>query len=203
MGRPKGPVRDTRSLILARAFDLFSTAGYRAVTVKDIAAAVGIKDASLYNYFPSKQQLFDEVLGRERDYARTTLAAATKPFRATGKGPVADGGAFQDLVINAIEPLFADERLLVLRRLLTVTQFESEEAGQLYQELFIDLLHDYFRSLLDAVVAARVLDQCNTVTAAAELHGVLFVLLAQNKRWSEARPRAMAYIRAFERNHSS
>ena len=44
---------DTRQKILAKALELFSVHGYDAVSVGQIAAAVGIKAPSLYNHFPS------------------------------------------------------------------------------------------------------------------------------------------------------
>ena len=48
---------DTRQKILAKALELFSVHGYDAVSVGQIAAAVGIKAPSLYNHFPSKRAM--------------------------------------------------------------------------------------------------------------------------------------------------
>ena len=45
---------DTRQMILTQALRLFSENGYDAVSVGEIAAAVGIKAPSLYNHFRSK-----------------------------------------------------------------------------------------------------------------------------------------------------
>ena len=46
----------TRDKILNAALDLFSTGGYEGVSVKQIAAAVGIKDSSLYKHFPASSR---------------------------------------------------------------------------------------------------------------------------------------------------
>ena len=53
---------DTRQRILAAALALFSEKGYDAVSVGEIAGAVGIKAPSLYNHFPSKQAIFDAIV---------------------------------------------------------------------------------------------------------------------------------------------
>ena len=53
---------DTRQKILAKALELFSVHGYDAVSVGQIAAAVGIKAPSLYNHFPSKRAIFDAIV---------------------------------------------------------------------------------------------------------------------------------------------
>jgi AcrR family transcriptional regulator len=59
------PQNETRTRILAAADGLFSRRGYAAVTLRDIAAEVGMRHASLYYYAPGgKEQLFIEVMER-------------------------------------------------------------------------------------------------------------------------------------------
>ena len=62
MGRPAGPTRDTKALICERALDVFAEKGYTASTMRDIAHGAGMKDASLYNHFSSKRDLFDATV---------------------------------------------------------------------------------------------------------------------------------------------
>ena len=59
---------DARNRILDAAFGLFSEKGFTATSMRDIADAVGIKAASLYNHFAGKQELFDALIARETDY---------------------------------------------------------------------------------------------------------------------------------------
>jgi AcrR family transcriptional regulator len=49
------PVTEQR--ILDAAIDLFYERGYHATTMRDIAAAVGIKAGSLYNHYAGKQEI--------------------------------------------------------------------------------------------------------------------------------------------------
>lgn len=202
MGRPKGPTRDTKQLILDEALKLFATQGLKATTVKEIAEGVGIKDASLYNYFSGKQEIFNAVLEKERDYAYKTIEehALSYPsqFALTGDGVQ----AFQDCILSVVELYFTDERLEQLRRLLTVTQFEYEEANALYQEMFIERPQVFVQDTLEGAVSEYVFKQCNLATTACSLQGAFFVLLAQGKLWNEARSRIISILRAFERSHS-
>ncbi len=50
--------------ILAAALKLFACAGYHAVSVRDIAREVGIKDASIYSHFASKDSILEAIIER-------------------------------------------------------------------------------------------------------------------------------------------
>ncbi len=52
----------TKERIIDEALTLFSTGGFKGTTVKNIAEAVGIKDASLYKHFASKQEIMDAIV---------------------------------------------------------------------------------------------------------------------------------------------
>ncbi len=67
MGRPRSSPRrragaTAREEILDAAAQLFSEQGYAATSTRAIADAVGIKQASLYYHFPSKEQILFDLL---------------------------------------------------------------------------------------------------------------------------------------------
>lgn len=62
--KPKGSGAERREEILDHALKLFSEYGVHTVTTRQIAAAVGISQPSLYAYFPTKQALVQEVSAR-------------------------------------------------------------------------------------------------------------------------------------------
>src|SRR5690349_14417979 len=71
------PNNETKELLLNSAERLFSSRGYSAVTLRDIALEVGIKHASLYYYVPGgKEQLFVEVMERNFHKHNTGLNQA-------------------------------------------------------------------------------------------------------------------------------
>jgi AcrR family transcriptional regulator len=51
----------TKERIMDAAIRLFSDTGYDAVSMRDIAAEVGIKAASIYNHFPSKRDILKKI----------------------------------------------------------------------------------------------------------------------------------------------
>lgn len=70
-GRPKAGSEDKKARILAEALTLFSTRGYVATSLADIARASDISKAGLLHHYSSKDQLLAAVL-EERD--RRTLS---------------------------------------------------------------------------------------------------------------------------------
>jgi AcrR family transcriptional regulator len=77
MARPsKTNQRETRREILDAALELFAQQGFHGTGMREIARTVGINEASLYHYFPSKEQLLDAVLFEPDDAGRPALAPA-------------------------------------------------------------------------------------------------------------------------------
>jgi AcrR family transcriptional regulator len=59
--------KETRQEIADAAMRLFVTRGFDHVTVAEVAAAAGVSEKTVFNYFPTKEDLFfDEVPERSR-----------------------------------------------------------------------------------------------------------------------------------------
>jgi AcrR family transcriptional regulator len=89
VGRPRADPRsstaDPQEEILAAAADLFATVGYTAASTRAIAQAVGLRQASLFHYFPRKESILNELLDRT---VRPTLEL-TRRLDETAIGPEA------------------------------------------------------------------------------------------------------------------
>lgn len=58
---------NTRSTIRAEASRLFALKGYAAVSMRELAEAVGMRQGGLYNHFPSKQALLVDLMATHMD----------------------------------------------------------------------------------------------------------------------------------------
>ena len=77
---------DTKAKILEKALELFSENGYDAVSVDQIAKAVGIKAPSLYNHFPVKRAIFDAIVEKTaRQYEDYTDESSPEEQRTLHK----------------------------------------------------------------------------------------------------------------------
>lgn len=88
---------DTKARVLSAATALFAARGYRATTVRDIAARARVNVASGHYHFGSKKTLYLEVLRRQFAAVRETLEA---------RGGSSDATALSRLSRSALEDRF-------------------------------------------------------------------------------------------------
>src|SRR5919197_3758832 len=66
MGLRESKKLQTRQAIADTAMRLFAQKGFDRVTVAEVAAEAGVSEKTVFNYFPTKEDLFfDEVPARE------------------------------------------------------------------------------------------------------------------------------------------
>lgn len=135
---------------------LFSERGYHPTSVADIVTALGVGKGVFYWYFPSKDELFREILrGAHQDLRRRQQAAIgdePDPLRRIELGIRASMGWFHDhrTSFNLIQFGATEERFAtVLRR--------NQEVA----------IADVVRHVKDAIVEGEIADQDPEVLAQA------------------------------------
>ncbi len=77
MSKPILEISDSRVRVLDAAEKLFMERGYSSVTMRDIADALGVRQAALYYHAPKgKEQLYMDVVERHMNRQREGLEAA-------------------------------------------------------------------------------------------------------------------------------
>lgn len=142
----------TRQEIADKAMGLFVKRGFDHVTVAEVAAAADVSEKTVYNYFPTKEDLFfDEVPAREAALVEAvrnrrpgeSVAAALERLQAAGCGRMCgEGFAIFARIIEGSMALQAKE-------LEVMARYTDALAGAIQSELGVNEL--------DAKVAANVL----------------------------------------------
>ena len=148
----------TRQKILDKALELFSTRGYDAVSVGEIAEAVGIKAPSLYNHFPSKRAIFDAIV----EATAAQYEADTDRIDIHVQNVTQDIPAFTEITAEALfekvrqifEYSLHDETISRFRRMMTIEQFRSPELAALYSRRYVERVVDYHAGIFRALIAA-------------------------------------------------
>jgi len=84
---PMKKIDITRQRVLEVTSDLFRRNGYQATSMRDIAAALGMKSGSLYYYYESKEALLAAILNDNIDATLAGLkqVVADLPMQQHGK----------------------------------------------------------------------------------------------------------------------
>ena len=134
----------TRDRILATSLDLFGSRGVDAVSLDEIARAVGVRKQTVLYWFESKDALVDEVLATAATELVVVIDAA---LRAAPDDPLDR----IDAVVRAVfRPAVRRPALLGLIR--EVSRLESEQATRLRERLqsLIDRAVGYLAIEMDA-----------------------------------------------------
>lgn len=134
--------------ILRISIDLFSEKGYEGVTLREIAARVGIKAASIYNHFRSKEDILEQIAA----FFRERLQTGVYPYFEINEGLCVD--TFIRNIDDSnrsffSEPLYAKIGMILLRE-----QFHNASIRKmLLEELIVRprrVLAEGFKKLMDA-----------------------------------------------------
>ena len=113
---------ERREAILKVALAAFLSDGYAATSMSSIAARVGGSKATLYYYFPSKEELFLAVIDEKCRDAHATLADL-----------LADVGDFPHTLRTLADTLIRmilDDNSIAIRRLITAESARFSELGR-------------------------------------------------------------------------
>lgn len=190
----------TKERILAQALRLFSQSGFDAVSVEQIAAAVGIKAPSLYKHYKSKQAifeaLFEEARRRYSDYTLGISVHLTDAEQDTEHFTQITQGALADKVKRLVEFSLRDEFVSGFRRMLTVEQFRSSELAALYTKRYVTMLVDYHAELFKQLIAAGTLCDRGAQQMALMYVAPVIVLVGVCDRQPEREQECMGLIDA-------
>lgn len=195
--------RTTKERILHEALNLFSRYGYEAVSVGQIAAAVGIQAPSLYKHYKSKQELFDaifEVMQRRYDEQTEKMELHISNATADQKRFAAIAA---DSLVKQVQELVRyslhDEYISRFRRLMTIEQYRSPELSALYTDRYVERMVDYHEKLFAGLISIGALKNGEVHSMALQYTCPILVLLWVCDRQPEKETQAMVQIEAHVR----
>ena len=189
---------NTRQRILDAALDLFSTGGFEGVSVKQIAAAVGIKDSSLYKHFASKQEIFDTLMAEMNARFEQTVTLYKLPQGEIEK--VAAEYGSQDLVWlkKACEAVFlfflTDPQASKFRKMLMIEQYKNSQAATTFRTWFTNDAIRFQEALFAEMMRQGYFKQAPPRTVALQFYAPCFLLLCQYDTMPDKQSEALALL---------
>jgi len=153
---------------LDSAVDCFWARGYEATSVRDLAEAMGIGGASLYNAYGDKRELFIRSLER---YANRSMRERIARIEARLEPRLAIGAFLAEIVDRSAKDADCKGCLLV-NSALDVAPHDAE-IGRLVAAYLGEIRAFFKRSLLAARQAGQVHKRLDVDAASAHLLGVM------------------------------
>lgn len=183
--------QERREAIIEAAARLFEEVGYEAASMNELAKRLGGSKATLYGYFPSKEQLLVAVV---QAFATAHLSEATSELLSALEKKPALKPTLTRFGDRALQVLANDRSALAIYRVV-VTEAGRSDVGALFHETgprqSIEALANFmgiamkngdirkadpqvtamqFMSLLTAEIGARIFLRDSPPVAAAEIH---------------------------------
>ena len=188
----------TKQRILREALRLFSQKGYDAVSVEQIADAVGIKAPSLYKYYKSKQDIFDAIFGE----TAKRYGAFTESISVHMTNSAQDLQVFSaitaDALVEKVKSLISyslhDEFVSQFRRMMTIEQFRSPELSARYSQRYVAQIQNYHKGLFQRMIAAGVMVDEDPDLLAMMYDSPILILLGECDRHPEKEQQIMGTL---------
>ena len=173
---------DTRQRIIEEALHLFASNGYDAVSVSQIAQAVGIKAPSLYKHFPSKRAIFDAIVEHMRqldaEHAKQAEVPGMDEEEAESEIDAPEPAKLRAFMVDRFRYWTEDGLAHDYRRMLTLEQYKSSENMAMYQKVLGSGPVAYIEDMLGAMLDDGLLRGDDPKRMAIELYAPFFLLVS-------------------------
>ncbi len=126
-----------KTLIIAAAMNMFKEKSFHEIGMRDIAAEAGVSPASIYRYFPSRDDLFVEALIRDINKIEKRLRV-----RITEKGNI------DSLAVDVVDYMIDNEATFQMMCHFLMRGEENKKAFKKFNAVML-----YFSKMFDEVVS--------------------------------------------------
>ena len=175
--------KSTKQKILESSLKLFSEKGYEGVSMREIAAAVGIRGASIYNHFKGKEDIFQgifEEMTQRYDNMAAMLSIPTEETTEAAQRFIGLGEQEMTQLAKALFTFFAqDEFVTRFRRMLVSEQNRSLLAAQTLKSYYFDAPIQHQASLFAKMQKCGAFAGYEAKTMALHFYSPVYYLLSR------------------------
>lgn len=159
---------NTKQDILEAALDLFSVQGFEATSISQIAGAVGIRKASLYSHFESKQAILDALVQDVLvQYGEHSIFARTDWEKDAEGIPVTPDATVQ-MIQGQLRYIIHDPYISRARKMLVIEQFQNPELAKLQTKQNYTDVMQYFTGMMKRLAERGILTEYDPQIMAAQ-----------------------------------
>ena len=160
---------NTKQAILEASLELFSVQGFEATSISQIADAVGIRKASLYSHFDSKQAILDAIVKEVLEqYGKHSIFARANWEKDAGNLPLTADEAV-GMIQGQIRYILHDPAISRSRKMLVIEQFQNPSLAKLQTKQNYEDIMRYFTGLVGFLIRQGALAEDDPEIMAAQL----------------------------------
>ncbi len=177
-------MKNTKEKILVAALQLFSVNGYEAVSVSQIAGALGMTKGALYKHYKNKRDIFNCIFEYvcQLDVERSQKNGV--PEKDYSEMPEAFSNISAESLGNYMKAQFhywsEDEIACNFRKMITLEQYKSPEMSALYQKVLVSGPLDYIENLLREISKKQEKLLPSPHALAVEFYSPFYLLLSMS-----------------------
>lgn len=182
--------KKTKERILDIALDLFSKNGYEATSMSDIAEKVGIKKASLYAHYKSKQDILDSLISVIAEhYEHHSIF-----FSLDDINKLDDPDVIFDFVKQQLNYIINDPSVSKIRKLFTIEQFKNKKLAKMQQNYSYDNVINFGTKLINSLIDNNILKNHDSSIMAAEFVFPISMWISECDRYPSKQNEVMKLI---------
>jgi AcrR family transcriptional regulator len=185
----------TKEKILKHALKLFSSKGFKATTVRDIAGSIGIKQSALYNHFKNKDEILETLI---RDL--TSSAIVTLFDNKDAQELHKEGKSLLMSIATAFKLLSFDGQNEALFKLLMQEIFRNERIRDIYNEYFYQENVKKLSGLFFAMMQDDMIKSSDPLLLANEFFSPLFFYQMQTSLLKLDKKSTSSVVSLFEKH---
>lgn len=190
----------TKERITEEALTLFAEKGYKGTSVKNIADAVGIKDASLYNHFKSKQEIFDSIVCLISKHISRLSQTLGIPQYDKQDSPLSD--FFIKLDLEGLKKITEESFMFYLTdpyiarfwRIAHMEQYSNPQIYSMFRKIFMEDAIDYQEKLFKEMMDQGVFYPGDARATAISFYAPIYLLLSMYSNQPERKDEALKIL---------
>ncbi|MCZ3367005.1 MULTISPECIES: TetR/AcrR family transcriptional regulator [Methanobacterium] len=167
--------KNTKERIFESAIDLFAQKGFDATSMREIAEAVGIKKASLYSHYKSKNEIMDNIF----EYFKKELIKMRPPeAQNLDKIDKVTPEIFRQRA-NLTLYIFKNPVMEKIFRIISSEQYKDKRARMIVLECLIHEPYSFSRAVLEIMVKKGIINKIDPDIKAMEFQYTIFTLFME------------------------
>ena len=173
--KSKDKIRPTKETIFEVSLELFASKGFDAVSVREIGRNVGIRESSIYNHYPSKNAILDDIFQCfEKELIKMRPPEARNPDKINELTP----DVFRERVNRTLN-ILKTPKMAKIFQISTSEQFRDERAKKIILHTLIKEPQQFTQKILEKMVENGTINPVNPKILSVEFQYPLFSLFLE------------------------